>query len=97
MTTIFNGLDWQQVASVTYGGKPYFWVAFPVVGEKRVKYSVVWDRNARCWTVAYDDYSTPVPHELGHFDNPHHARLCAWEHITRQGLTGHFYSDKVEA
>ena len=58
-------LKWQKIASVTYGGKPYFYVAFTNHGSKRIKYTVVWNRYAKIWDAEIDDGTNPVSTVLG--------------------------------
>ena len=59
-------LQWDKVPSVRTGGKPYFYVAFPLVKDKRRKVTVAWDRNVKAWALTYDDYETTlIPFEIG--------------------------------
>jgi hypothetical protein len=84
---IYNGLDWEKVASVTTGGKPYFYVAhaYNQTGN-RVKYTVVWNRIKQCWTAEYDDYTLPKAIELGSFNSAHYARTRAVNHCQQVQL-----------
>lgn len=41
-------LNWKKVASVTTGGKPFFWICL-IDGIKQ--YTVVWDRIDQKWSV----------------------------------------------
>jgi hypothetical protein len=60
-------MEWQKVAPVTNGGKPHFYVTFPVIEGKRRKITVAWDRNYKQWAVLYDDYESIVPVEKGFY------------------------------
>ncbi len=52
-----NILSWKKCPSVTYGGKPYFHIAFC----QGTKWTVVWDRFEESWTVTKNDqYVTNV-------------------------------------
>lgn len=50
-------LTWRKCSSVTYRGKPYFFVAF----HQKDKYTVVWNRLEESWVVTKNDaYLTNV-------------------------------------
>ena len=71
-------LEWQKVASVTKGGKPYFYVAFPTLKGHRRKFCVAWDRYARQWAATFEDYETcVVPEEFGQADTAQAAMILA--------------------
>ncbi len=68
-------LDWQRVASVTPGGKPYFWIAFLVNADKaRAKFSVVWDRARLQWLAEMDNMSNGDHKFIGWFFHHKAAR-----------------------
>ena len=71
-------LQWEKVASVRTGGKPFFYVAFPVMNGHKRKYSVHWDRNARQWEASFDDFETMlIPESHGHFSSSKEAQATA--------------------
>ena len=71
-------LQWKKRASVTNGGKPFFYVAFPIMNGHRRKYSVHWDRNAQQWACTFDDFETMlIPEEHGMFSTAKEAQATA--------------------
>lgn len=62
-------MEWKRVASVTGGGKPYFYVRY--VRESypySIRHSVVWDRKVRAWAAQENDKT------IGYYDNPLDAK-----------------------
>lgn len=43
--------NWQKIASVTNGGKPYFYVRF----DNRGKLTIVWDRTEYSYCIVRND------------------------------------------
>lgn len=59
-------LQWEKVPTATPGGKPFFYVARPMMNGLKRKYCVSWHRNARKWIATFDDMQTClVPEEYG--------------------------------
>ena len=64
-TMKIDTLQWEKVASVRPGGKPYFFVAFPTLAGHQRKFCVSWRRFAQCWIASFDDLETClVPEEI---------------------------------
>jgi len=66
-STLVPALAWKEVVSATTGGKPCFFVAFPVMNLKRRKYTVAWERDQQRWEASFDDFETclvPESHGL---------------------------------
>ena len=80
-------LTWEKVPSVRYGGKPYFYVSFREDNGRRVKYTVVWDHNARGWTTEVDNYRD-FPIELACFNSSYDAKYEAENHASTEILRG---------
>ena len=49
-------ITWTKCASVTYGGKPYFWTAETPEGRRWV----MWNRQTLVWDVTCDNLSLPL-------------------------------------
>jgi hypothetical protein len=92
-----NPVLWKKVPSVTYGGKPYFWVMFTPAG----KITVVWDRQALDWRLTGEEsyspkkgYTSPV---YGHFKTAEAAKKWAEANLVSKnplnGFVG-FYKGK---
>lgn len=59
-------LQWEKVASASIGGKPFFYIARPVMNGMKRKYCVAWHRQTCKWVASFDDMQTClVPEEYG--------------------------------
>lgn len=53
-TQLLESHDWQQIASVTSGGKPYFWYR----RDTNCQYWLVWNRRFKQWQLETAPRST---------------------------------------
>jgi hypothetical protein len=49
-------IEWTKCASVTYGGKPYFWTTITPKG----RHWVIWSRQTLVWEVTCDNQDYPL-------------------------------------